>query len=154
MQRFAAAAGFVVLVALPLAGSGQNFAPAKGGDALRYRQSSMFMMSQHMGQLAAMVKGDKPWDNAVFVHNAELVEMFSQMPWDSFWVAGSDQGKNRMKPEIFKEKDQFLGDAKRLQDETAKLVSVAKTGDQSAAKTQFGAVGKACKTCHDSYRQE
>jgi cytochrome c556 len=114
----------------------------------------MFMMSQHAGQLAAMVKGDKPWDTQTFQHNAELVEMFSKMPWDSFWVPGSDQGKNRMKPEIFKEKDQFLSDAKRLQDETAKLVSVAKTGDEGAMKAQFGAVGKACKNCHDSYRQE
>jgi cytochrome c556 len=141
-------------LASPLATQAQGFAPAKGDAALRYRQSTMFMMSQHFGLLGLMVKGEKPYDKESFLHNAELVQMFSQMPWDSFWVPGSDQGKNRMKPEIFTEKDQFLGKAKRLQEETAKLVDVAKTGDQAAIKTQFGATGQACKSCHDSYRKE
>jgi len=154
VRRFALSGALALLVGLPVAASAQGFAPAKGDDALRYRQGSMFMMAQHMGALGAMVKGDKPWDAAAVQRNAERVEMFSQLPWDSFWVAGSDKGKNRMKPEIFKDKEKFLAGATHLQDETAKLASVAKTGDQAAFKAQFGAVGKACKQCHDNFREE
>jgi cytochrome c556 len=154
VHRLAITASLGLLLALPVVASAQGFAPAKGADALRYRQASMFMMGQSAGQLAAMIKGDKPYNQELALHHAELVHTFSTLPWDSFWVPGSDQGKNRMKPEIFKEKDKFLDDAKALQDETAKLLDVAKTGDQGALKAQFGAVGKACKTCHDAYREE
>jgi cytochrome c556 len=154
VKRLPITFGLLLLLALPMAAQAQGFAPAKGDDAFRYRQSTMFMMGQHVGALAAMVRGDKPFDQEVFVANAEKVQMFSTMPWDSFWVPGSDQGKHRMKPEIFKEKDQFLSNSKRLQEETAKLVLVAKTGDQGAIKKQFGAVGQACKHCHESYRAE
>jgi cytochrome c556 len=38
--------------------------------------------------------------------------------------------------------------------ELAKLAAVAKGGDLSAIKTQFGAVGASCKACHDAYRSE
>ena len=30
----------------------------------------------------------------------------------------------------------------------------AATGDQAAIKAQFGELGKACKSCHDKYREE
>jgi cytochrome c556 len=154
VRRFAVSGALALLVGIPVAASAQGFAPAKGDDALRFRQASMFLMAQHLGALGAMVKGDKPWDAAAAELYAERVAMFSQMPWDAFWVPGSDKGKNRMKPEIFKEKEKFLDGAKHLQDETAKLVSVVKSGDQGAVKAQYGAVGKACKQCHDNYREE
>ncbi|PZP65134.1 MAG: hypothetical protein DI596_00055 [Azospira oryzae] len=31
---------------------------------------------------------------------------------------------------------------------------MAKTGDEKAMKTQFGELGKACKACHDDYREK
>ena len=130
----------------------QSFAPAKGEDALRYRQSTLFLMGQHFGVLGAMAKGDRPFDAASFAWNAKEVENFSHLPWDSFWVAGADQGKHRMKPEIFTEEDKFLGYAKQLQDETAKLVQVASGSDVAAAKAQVAATGKACGQCHDAFR--
>ena len=34
------------------------------------------------------------------------------------------------------------------------LQKVAATGDQAAIKAQFGELGKACKSCHDKYREE
>jgi cytochrome c556 len=36
----------------------------------------------------------------------------------------------------------------------AKLAVVAKGGNIDAIKAQVGETGKACKTCHDSYRKE
>ena len=96
------------LVSLPAA-QAQSFAPAKGEDALRYRQAALFMMGQHVGPLAGMVRGDRPFDAAVFQWNAAEVDHFARLPWDSFWVAGADQGRHRMKPEIAREKDKFLG---------------------------------------------
>ena len=148
-------AGVIVgsLVSLSVA-QAQSFAPAKGEDAQRYRQSALFMIGQHVGPMAAMVRGDRPFDAAVFHWNAGQVEHFSHLPWDSFWVAGADQGKHRMKPEIAREKDKFLGMAQKLQEETGKLVAVSKGGDLAAIKPAFAAVGASCKQCHDAYRAQ
>lgn len=132
----------------------QALAPAKPEDAVRYRQSVLFVMSQHVGAMAAMVRGDRPFDQASFVANATTVDTLAKMPWEAIYVPGADQGKHRVKPEAFKEKDKVMANAKRLQDATAALVTAAKSGDQGQIKTAFGAVGGACKNCHDSYRTQ
>jgi cytochrome c556 len=152
MKRTAVAAGLAIALALPAVSGAEGFAPAKGEDALRYRQSALFMMGQNFGALVAMAKGDRPWDAALVAGNTERVQFLSTLPWDSFWVTGADQGKHRMKPEIFTEKDKFLEKANALQEQAQKLAAVAKTSDQAAIKAQIVATGKACGACHDAYR--
>jgi cytochrome c556 len=44
--------------------------------------------------------------------------------------------------------------AEKMQGEITKLNTVAKGGDISAIRAQFGEVGKACKACHDDYRKD
>lgn len=39
-----------------------------------------------------------------------------------------------------------------MQAETAKLATVAASGNMDQIKAQFGETGKACAGCHDSYR--
>ena len=114
----------------------------------------MFVMAQHFGALAAMVRGDRPYDQAVATRQATLVDEMANLPFEAFWVAGSDKVKTRAKPEVWTEKDKFLAGAKRFQEETAKLVVAAKSGDAGQLKTQFGAVGGQCKNCHDAYRSQ
>jgi len=41
-----------------------------------------------------------------------------------------------------------------MQAQAAKLAEVAKGGDFNAAKAQLGETGKACKACHDKYRNK
>jgi cytochrome c556 len=50
--------------------------------------------------------------------------------------------------------DDFKSKAEKMQAETAKLVQAAKTGDAAALKAQVGETGKACKACHDNYRNK
>jgi cytochrome c556 len=51
-----------------------------------------------------------------------------------------------MKPAKFKEVSQ------NFETQTAKLVSVAQSGDFTGIKAQFGEVGKSCKACHSQFR--
>ena len=44
---------------------------AKAEDAIKYRQSTMFIQSQHVGRLGAMASGRAPYDVAAAVANAE-----------------------------------------------------------------------------------
>ena len=126
---------------------------AKTEDAIRYRQSALFIMGQHFGRIGKVVKGEHPYDKQEVVKNATIAEEMSKLPWDAF-VPGSDKGKTRAKPEIWTEQTKFKSDAEKMQKEMAKLAAVATDGDLNAIKAQFGATGKACKACHDDFRKK
>ena len=125
---------------------------ASTDDAIKYRQAVMFLIGQHMGRMAAVIKGNQPYDREGFLRNAVLMETLSKLPWDAFLMAGSDQGQTGMKSEALKNRDEFKAAGQKLETEVAKLVSAANSGDLKAIKAQFGAVGKSCKNCHDQFR--
>ena len=126
---------------------------AKPEDAIKYRQSAFTVMGNHFGRIGAMVNNRVPFDaNAVTV-NAEIVQTMSKLPYAGF-IEGTDKGNTKAKPEIWAEMDKFKAAATKMQEEVVKLNTVAKTGNQEQIKTQFGAVGQACKACHDDYRKE
>ena len=125
----------------------------KPEDAIKYRQSVMTVIGWQFKPLGAMVKGDRPFDKDVFVKNAAYLEVLSKMPMEGF-IAGSDKGETKAKPEIWTEMDKFKGGMEKLQTETAKLAQVAKTGDMNAIKAQFGETSKTCKACHDNFKSK
>ena len=136
--------------------SGHAFANADGvkpEDAIKYRQSVMGVMSWHLKPLAAMVKGERPFDQDAFVKGAAYLEVLSKMPMEGF-IAGSDKGETRAKPEIWTEMDKFKGGLDKLQADAAKLTQVAKTGDMNQIKAQFGQTAKNCAACHDNFRKK
>ncbi|MDM0106627.1 cytochrome c [Variovorax sp. J22R24] len=124
---------------------------AKTEDAIKYRQSAMFIQGQHVGRLGAMAAGRVPYDAAVAVSNAEVVAQISRLPWAGFGP-GTEGGK--AKPEIWKEQAKFKELSERLMGETDKLLVAAKAGNLDALKTAMGAVGETCKTCHDTFRSK
>jgi cytochrome c556 len=133
-----------VLVSLP---SHAQF--AKNEDAIKYRQSAMFIQGQHMARLGAMASGRVPYDAAAAAANAEVVAEMSKLPWAGF-VAGAEGGK--AKPEVWKEQDKFKELSDRLMAATDKLTVAAKAGNLDALKAAVGPVGDTCKACHDNYR--
>ena len=147
----ALAAGLVVAAAL--SGVSAVMAQQKPEDAIKYRQSAFFIMGQNFGPLAAMAKGDRPYDKEVAIKSATIVEFMSKLPWDRFGP-GTDMGNTKAKPEIWENMDDFKAKAEKMQAETAKLLQVAQTGDAAALKAQVGETGKACKACHDNYRNK
>ena len=121
---------------------------ARPEDAIKYRQSVMFIMGQHFGRMGAMVKGQVPYDREAFAGNAAVIETLSVLPWEAFLTPGSDKGKTNMKSSVLKNPADFKALAQKLEMEVGKLAAVAKSGDFDAAKAQFGAVAQACKACH------
>jgi cytochrome c556 len=149
--RFVVRATFATLLAGTAVTAQAQF--AKPEDAIKYRQSAMFIMGQHVSRIGAMVQGKVPWDGAQAAANAGIVQDVAKLPWAGF-VPGTDKGETRAKPEIWTDNTKFTANAKKLQEETVKLEAAAKTGDQAAIKAQFGEVGKTCKGCHDDFRKE
>ena len=126
---------------------------AKTEDAIKYRQSVMFLVGQHFSRMGAVVKGEAPYAKEAFEQNASIVAMLIPLPWDAFMAAGSDKGSG-MKAEALAKKDDFMKLAAANQAEVAKLLAAAKGGDINAIKPQFGAAGASCKACHDAYRNK
>jgi cytochrome c556 len=126
---------------------------AKTEDAVKYRQSAMFLIGQHFTRMGAVVKGEAPYDKAAFEKNAVVVDSLYRLPLvEAFMVPGSDKGSG-MKPEALAEKDKFTQMHNATEAELAKLVAVAKAGDLNAIKPQFGATGGTCQACHKAYRK-
>jgi cytochrome c556 len=125
---------------------------AKPEDAIKYRQSSMFLQGQTMGRLGAMVNGRVPFDAKVASENADIVAMLSKMSFGAF-IEGTDKGTTRAKPEIWTEKEKFGAAAAKFQEEAAKLSVAAKSGNLDQIKAAFGPVGQSCKGCHDNYQK-
>ena len=143
----------VVLMA-GIAGAAQAQAPfAKMEDAIKYRKNALFVMSQHFGRLGPVVKGERPYDKDEVAKNVAIAEQMSHLPWAGF-VAGSDKGETRAKPEIWSDAAKYKAAADKMMQEMDKLSVAAKSGDLNAIKAQFGEVGKSCKGCHDAYRKE
>ena len=126
---------------------------AKTEDAIKYRQSAMFMIGQHFTRMGAVVKGDVPYNKEVFEKNAVLVESLYRLPLEAFMAPGSDKGSG-MKAEALTQKDKFTQMHTATEAELAKLVAVAKSGDLNVIKPQFGAAGASCKACHDAFRNK
>lgn len=124
---------------------------AKTEDAIKYRQSAMFIQSQHVGRLGAMASGRVPFDATAAVANAEVVAQISRIPWAGF-APGTEGGK--AKPEIWKEQAKFKELNERLMAETDKLLVAAKSGNLDALKAAMSSLGETCKTCHDTFRNK
>jgi cytochrome c556 len=126
---------------------------AKPEDAVKYRQSVMFLIAQHFGRLGAVVKGRQPYDQETFAKNAAIIENLSALPWEAFGAAGSDKGKTTMKAKVLKDPAGFKKLAQQFQMEVGKLATAARGNDFNATKSQFGAVAKSCKACHSKFRK-
>ena len=137
--------GSTVLAAAPVQ------AQQKPDDVIKYRKGIYQVINWNIRPLGLMVKGAQPYDPALFTKNAVVVDQMARMLPESY-VAGSDVGDTRAKPEIWKEPEKFKQAMDRLHAETAKLAEVSKTGNLDQVRTQFGAVTKACGGCHDVFR--
>lgn len=145
------AVAFAVIGAFSLAVQAQDVKPDR---AIKYRQGIMGGQGWHMGVLAAMAKGDRPYDKDLAVRSATYVDQLIHMPWDGF-PPGSDQGApTKAKPEIWKEPAKFKQRQEAVMAETPKLVAAAKSGDLAQLKGAIGPVGNACNACHDDFRSK
>ena len=125
--------------------------------AIKARQAVMTLQSWYAGPLFAMAKGDMDYDADMASANAAHLNMMANVEGGAMWPQGTDNGayagKTRALLEIWTtwpavgEKDQALKDA------AAALAEVAGDG-LGALRSKIGAVGQACKGCHDDFRAE
>lgn len=127
---------------------------AKPEDAVKYRQSALFVMSTHFGRIGAMANGRVPYDAAAAVQNAEIVAEMSKLPWAGFGPGTDKVTPQRAKPEVWTEQAKFKEHNEKLVGETAKLLAAAKTNSLDTLKVAFSSTANTCKGCHDNFRRD
>jgi cytochrome c556 len=134
--------------------AGTTLAQQKPEEVIKYRKAVMSIQGWHMRPMAAMVKGQRPFDAEVFAFNAQVIGQTARMKGDAF-APGTDKApdvESRAKPEIWSEPEKFKQALDRFQAEALKLVEASKAGSLDAVRPVFGGVAKACGACHDAFR--
>jgi cytochrome c556 len=140
-------------LATAIMGAAPAFAQfAKPEDAVKYRQSALFLMQQNFGRVAAMAQGKAPFDAKVAADSAAVAEFASKLPWSAFGEGTDKVASSKAKPEIWTERAKFNEAAEKMQVEMAKFSAAAKTGSLDNIKAALGGVGGTCKSCHDNFR--
>lgn len=128
-------------------------AQAKPDVMVKQRQAAMTLQGKYLGPLVGVAQGKVPYNAAVVQRNAGFLDNLSRMPWDTFDPSTRNE-KTRALPAIYDNNAKFKEYANRLENETSKLVTLSRGGDEAAVKAQIGAVGKVCGACHDDFRQK
>lgn len=121
--------------------------------AVQYRQKAFSIMRDNFAEMAAMVKGEVSWDNALFAERAADFAKLSTIPWAAFTTAGAMPGNDTdALPDIWDNWDDFQSRAQQLQSDAAALAKVSQTGDADSMRSAFMTAAKNCKACHDQYK--
>lgn len=139
-------AGAIVL------GLGVTLAYASADDAIKGRQGCMKAHGKTTGELAAMFKGEKPYDAAAI--QASLAEMDAGCAgWDKWWGADTQKGETLetwAKPEVWSDPEGFKAAGGAFYD---KYLVLKATADEAGFKVAFPEFGSTCKGCHEKFRR-
>ncbi len=144
--------GFVVAVAgvaMLVAGAAGDLVAQDGAALVKERQNLMRERGGSFGPMVAVVKGDSS-DFAAAAASAAVISANASRIAELF-PEGTGQdviSDSRAKPEIWSQRAEFEANARKLAEESAKLVAVAQTEDAQAYAAQFQTLGKACGACH------
>ena len=123
--------------------------------AIKARQSGFQLYSFYAGQLFAMAKGDQEYNADLASAMADNLVAVTSLNNGIMWLPGSDnvarKGDTRAKPEIWAE-GSTAGEKSQALKDAALAVSMVAGDGLDALRGEIGAVGDACKACHDDYR--
>lgn len=131
----------------------QAYAQEKPENYIRFRKATQTLSAWQMRQMGPMVKGAQPFDAAAATRSANVIATLAPVFATAF-PAGTDHGDTRARPEIWSQGDKFKAAMDRYLAESTKLVDAAKSGNADNFKTQYGALAKACDSCHDDFRKK
>ncbi|WP_119165393.1 c-type cytochrome [Algihabitans albus] len=143
-----------VVAASIVAAGGFGALASDAEDAVKYRQGVFQGLKWNIGPLAAMAKGEMAFDAAEVELRSQRIANLSTTIVEGF-PEGSDMiADSDALPEIWEDKDVFMEKATALGEAATDLSSAAPTLDAGGLGPMVGAIGQACKACHDDFRAE
>lgn len=117
-----------------------------------YRQSIFALIGMNFGPIAAMVKGDIPWDQDAMAGYANDLDDIVDLDLIRGFAPGSEKGTTRAKPAIWDNMDDFASKLDDLRDAAASLDEAVEGGERKEIANAVRDTGGACKACHDEYK--
>lgn len=132
------------------------FADLKPEDQIEFRQAGYSFMAWNMGKIKDNLQGE--FNQEQVANAANVIAAIANSGMGALFGPGTDQAagghKTNVKPEMFKPEngEEVMRVAREFVDAADNLAEVAAEGDKDAVQTAFGALGKACKGCHEKFR--
>lgn len=121
---------------------------------VKARQGQFQIMAINLGILGGMAKGAIEYDAAAAQAAADSLVGVSMVNQAPLWAAGTDNMSidgTRAQPNIWENIDDVVAKWAAF-GEAAKAMQAAAGTGQEAIGPAMGAIGGACKACHDTYR--
>lgn len=126
-------------------------------DAIKARQGEMQLRSFNAGPLFAMAKGDMPYDAALATKLAGNLKALLAVDNGRAWMPGSDNKaypkETTALPKIWETMPE-IGKYGKTYGEAVVALADAAGGGVDALKEKANDLGKACKGCHDEFREK
>ena len=145
--------GATVAVLLGLYGFVAAFAQA--GEAERaqaYRQGVMNVFSWNMKAMNDMMKGKSAYDAAAFANHASDLAKATGLDLLPGFPEDSDGDDSDARPDIWFDFEDFAHKLEDLRGAVQALKKATMSGDKRAVGEALVKTGKACKACHEDYR--
>jgi len=121
-------------------------------NGIDYRKHTMDSIGGHMQALGEIAKGQVDHKDHVPVHTAGIAALSNIAP-DVFGPDTKD-GDTDALPKIWEQPDLFKQKLADFQKAATDLDAIVKSGDMKNYGTALGALGKACKSCHDDFKKK
>ena len=126
-------------------------------NAIKARQGEMQLRAFNAGPLFAMAKGKIPYDAELATKLTANLKLMLDLDNGRAWVDGTDNeaypDDTSALPDIWSTYPEIAENGKKYVSAVNDLPAVAGEG-VDALKSKLGALGKACKGCHDNFREE
>ena len=142
----------IVTAAALVAGSAWAESPFDG--AIKARQSLMRLNAFTIGQMAAMAKGDVPYDAVAAQGLADNMVALNTLDTAAMWPAGSDNGAvvgTNALPAIWADGSDILMKVGAWVD-ASKAMQAAAGKDLASMQAAMDALGGSCGGCHKAFR--
>lgn len=141
------------LILLGLVGNAvQSAVAGEEEQAQEYRQGLMNVFRWNLEAMGDMVKDKRPYDADAFAGYAHDLAKAASLNLMPGFPEDSDGGDSDARPDIWLDFEDFKQKFEDLRAASRSLSEIAAGGDKAAMGEALGRTGKACKACHDSYK--
>ncbi|MEO8153927.1 MAG: cytochrome c [Rhizobacter sp.] len=121
---------------------------------IKWRQSAYQVIGWNSGRIKASLDGTYNKDEVVKAANT--IAALANSGLGTLFAPGTETGKGwhdtTVKPSLFTDGSRVAELAGNFSKEATELAAVAPSGDAAAVKVQYGKLTRACKGCHDDFR--
>lgn len=141
-----------LLVAIGASAGSSFAADERTTMAVESRQGVFEVIRMYFGPIFGMVRGQIPFDGDVVTANATKISQLAAMIPDGFVAntKGADVETEAL-DHIWDNIEDFNSKAAAMGEKATALAAAGGEG-LDATRQAFGAMGQACKACHDEYR--